>query len=42
MQHNPYPLISKSLSVIKENILETLAYFDLFDYNVDQLVAVLK
>jgi predicted nucleotidyltransferase len=32
MQHNPYPLISKSLSVIKENILETLAYFDLFDY----------
>lgn len=32
MQHNPYPLISKSLSVIKQNILETLAYFDLFDY----------
>jgi predicted nucleotidyltransferase len=32
MQHNPYPLISKSLSPIKENILETLAYFDLFDY----------
>jgi len=32
MQHNPYPLINKSLSVIKQNILETLAYFDLFDY----------
>jgi len=32
MQHNPYPLISKILSPIKENILETLAYFDLFDY----------
>src|ERR1700748_2295478 len=32
MQYNTYPLISKSLSPIKENILETLAYFDLFDY----------
>lgn len=32
MQNQSYPLISKSLSVIKENILETLAYFDLFDY----------
>ncbi len=32
MQNPSYPLISKSLSVIKENILETLAYFDLFDY----------
>src|ERR1700740_360690 len=32
MQHNSYPLISNSLSVVKENILETLAYFDLFDY----------
>ncbi|MEO6633860.1 MAG: hypothetical protein ABIN13_19105 [Mucilaginibacter sp.] len=32
MQDPSYPLISKSLSVIKENILETLAYFDLFDY----------
>jgi len=32
MQNQSYPLINKSLSVIKENILETLAYFDLFDY----------
>jgi len=32
MQNQSYPLISKSLSVVKENILETLAYFDLFDY----------
>ncbi|MDP9079237.1 MAG: hypothetical protein M3O71_17550 [Bacteroidota bacterium] len=32
MQHISYPLINKSLSPIKENILETLAYFDLFDY----------
>ena len=34
MQNPSYPLISKSLSVIKENILETLAYFDLFDYEL--------
>jgi predicted nucleotidyltransferase len=32
MQNILYPLINKSLSAIKENILETLAYFDLFDY----------
>jgi predicted nucleotidyltransferase len=32
MQHYPYQLINKSLSAIKENILEALAYFDLFDY----------
>src|ERR1700744_5206053 len=32
MQYNTYPLISKSLSPIKENILETLVYFDLLDY----------
>ncbi|SHN27853.1 hypothetical protein SAMN05216524_10885 [Mucilaginibacter sp. OK098] len=32
MQNYSYPLISKNLSVIKENILETLAYFDMFDY----------
>lgn len=32
MQNQSYPLINKSLSVVKENILETLAYFDLFDY----------
>ncbi len=32
MQYSTYPLINKSLLSIKENILETLAYFDLFDY----------
>jgi len=32
MQHIQYPLINKGLAVIKQNILETLAYFDLFDY----------
>jgi len=32
MQNKPYPLINKSLSEIKENILATLAYFDMFGY----------
>lgn len=32
MQQSTYPLIHTDLSGIKENILETLAYFDLFDY----------
>jgi len=32
MQNKLYPLISKNLSEIKENILATLAYFDLFNY----------
>jgi hypothetical protein len=32
MQNIPYPLISKNLSEIKENILATLAYFDMFNY----------
>jgi predicted nucleotidyltransferase len=32
MQYRPHPLINKDLSEIKENILATLAYFDLFNY----------
>jgi len=32
MQNNSYPLINKDLSAIKENILATLAYFDMFNY----------
>jgi predicted nucleotidyltransferase len=32
MQNIPYPLINKNLSDIKENILATLAYFDMFNY----------
>jgi predicted nucleotidyltransferase len=32
MQNNSHPLITKSLSEIKENILATLAYFDMFNY----------
>src|ERR1700761_7444431 len=32
MQQNSYTVINSSLSTVKENILETLAYFDLFDY----------
>lgn len=32
MQNRTYPLIDKSLPEIKENILATLAYFDLFSY----------
>jgi predicted nucleotidyltransferase len=32
MQNRSFPLINKSLSEIKENILATLAYFDLFNY----------
>jgi hypothetical protein len=32
MQNKEYPLINKSLPEIKENILATLAYFDLFNY----------
>lgn len=32
MQQNSYTLINSSLSAVKEHILETLAYFDLFDY----------
>lgn len=32
MQSYTHPLTSKSLTAVKENILETLAYFDLFDY----------
>jgi predicted nucleotidyltransferase len=32
MQNKQYPVIDNSLSEIKENILTTLAYFDLFSY----------
>ncbi|MDO3643393.1 hypothetical protein [Mucilaginibacter sp. L3T2-6] len=32
MQQNSYTIISNSLSAVKEQILETLSYFDLFDY----------
>jgi len=32
MQNISYPLINKNLSEIKENILATLAYFDMFNY----------
>jgi hypothetical protein len=32
MQNKSYPLINKSLSEIKQNIIATLAYFDLFNY----------
>ena len=32
MQNSPHPLINKDLTDIKENILATLAYFDLFNY----------
>ena len=32
MQNNQYPLINKSLSEIKKNIIATLAYFDMFNY----------
>ncbi len=32
MQNKPFPVINKSLSEIKENILATLAYFDMFGY----------
>ena len=32
MQNRSYPLTDKNLSEIKENILATLAYFDLFNY----------
>ncbi len=32
MQNNSYPLIDNNLSEIKQNILATLAYFDLFNY----------
>jgi predicted nucleotidyltransferase len=32
MQNIPFPLIGKNLSEIKQNILATLAYFDLFKY----------
>jgi hypothetical protein len=32
MQNKIYPLINKSLSETKENILKTLAYFDIFNY----------
>src|SRR5271165_1651041 len=32
MQIRSYPLTNKNLSEIKENILATLAYFDLFNY----------
>jgi len=32
MQNKQYPLIDKNLSEIKENIIATLAYFDLFNY----------
>jgi predicted nucleotidyltransferase len=32
MQNRSYPLISNNLSEIKENILATLAYFDMFNY----------
>jgi predicted nucleotidyltransferase len=32
MQNKPYPLINNNLSEVKENILATLAYFDMFNY----------
>src|ERR1700761_1830764 len=32
MQNEQYPIINKSLPEVKENILTTLAYFDLFNY----------
>lgn len=32
MQQKSYTVINNSLSAVKEQILETLAYFDLFDY----------
>ncbi|WP_259068663.1 nucleotidyltransferase domain-containing protein [Mucilaginibacter sp. X4EP1] len=32
MQNRSYPLVHADLSVIKENILATLAYFDMFNY----------
>ena len=34
MQNKGYPLINKNLSEIKEDILATLAYFDLFSYPI--------
>ncbi len=34
MQNKQYPVIGKNLSEIKENILATLAYFDLFNYPI--------
>ncbi|HEY2581441.1 MAG TPA: hypothetical protein VGI43_06525 [Mucilaginibacter sp.] len=34
MQNKQYPIINKNLSEIKENILATLAYFDLFSYPI--------
>jgi len=34
MQNIPYPLINKNLSEIKQNILATLAYFDMFNYPI--------
>jgi predicted nucleotidyltransferase len=32
MQNIQYPLINNNLSAVRENILETLAYFDMFNY----------
>jgi len=34
MQDKSYPLINRNLSDIRENILATLAYFDLFNYPI--------
>jgi predicted nucleotidyltransferase len=36
MQNRSYPLISNNLSEIKENILATLAYFDMFNYPLNR------
>jgi predicted nucleotidyltransferase len=41
MQNRSYPLTNMNLSEIKENILATLAYFDMFNYPLTQAEAYL-